>query len=84
MLEVLKSLFGIIAMVGKTSLFFDSNRSVEITAGAAVNGGVTVQGLRVVDGGKSQWFEFIGAGGGVGIGLPVSGSFSDETFETWG
>ena len=84
MLEILKSLFGILGMVGSTSLHFDANRSVEVTGGAAANGGVTVQGLRVVDGGKSQWFEFIGAGGGVGIGLPVSGSFSDESFKTWG
>lgn len=86
MLEILKSLFGLLTLCSKTTLYLNANRGVEVTGGAAVNGGVTVQGIELRDtsNGKSQWFEFIGAGIGAGIGLPLSGSFSDESFETWG
>lgn len=86
MLEILKSLFGILALSSKTTLYLNANRGVEITGGTAVNGGVTVQGIELTDSSNStsQWFEFIGAGMGAGIGLPLSGSFSDESFDTWG
>ncbi len=84
MLEILKHLLGIIGMVGTTTITMDANRGVEITGGAGVSGGLTVQGIELVDSSNSkrQWFEFVGAGIGVGLGPIVGGSFSDESFAT--
>ncbi len=83
---VLIELIKLIAGANKTTLEFDTSRSYEAEGGEGVQGGITLQGVRIKDtsNGKTQWFEFVGAGMGVGIGLPAGGSISTEDFPSVG
>lgn len=67
-------------------LEFDTSRSYEATGGEALTTGVTWQGVRVknVLTDETQWYEFVGAGIGIGGGLPAGGSLSSEEFPSFG
>ena len=81
--EVLKF---IVNCASVSNLEFDTSRSYEATGGEAVTGGVTLQGVNVknVVSGETQWYEFVGAGIGIGGGAPIGGSFSTEDFPSTG
>ena len=83
---VLIQLLKLIANCSKTTLEFDTSRSYEAEGGEGVQGGITLQGVRIKDtgNGETQWFEFVGAGMGIGIGLPAGGSISTDDFPSVG
>jgi hypothetical protein len=85
-IKILMGVLGMMAKLNMTSLKFDGSRSFEATGGEGVTGGVTLQGVKMINkkNDETQWFEFIGGGIGVGIGLPAGGSFSDESFPSSG
>ncbi len=81
--EILKI---IVNSCSNSGLEFDTSNSVELTGGELVTGGVTLQGVCVKDvfSGESQWYQFAGAGIGIGGGLPVSMTASDSSFPSTG
>jgi hypothetical protein len=84
--EVLVQLLKILTSCNKTTLNFETSRGCDAEGGEGIQGGVTLQGVLIKDtgNGKIQWFEFVGAGMGIGIGLPAGGSISTEDFPSVG
>lgn len=86
-IKILLAVIELLAKLNMTSLKFDTSQSAEATGGEGVQGGVTLQGVKIKNTKKEndyQWFEFVGIGMGVGIGLPVGVSLSTEDFPSSG
>jgi hypothetical protein len=81
-MDVIKSLFNLVADLRPSTIEFVTSAGVEGTGGEAVTAGVTVQGIQLKDksNGKIKWLTFYGAGAGVGLGTPIGGSMSTPDF----
>ena len=86
-MDVIKSLFNLVAGLRPSTLEFVTSAGAEATGGEAVTAGVTIQGIQLKDNGKAgatKWLTFYGAGAGVGLGTPVGGSGSTPDFPSFG
>lgn len=85
-MDIIKSLFNLVADLRPSTIEFVTSAGVEGTGGEGVTGGVTIQGIQLKDksNGKLKWLTFYGAGAGVGLGIPVGGSVSTPDFPSFG
>jgi hypothetical protein len=82
----IKNILDIAAKLRPSTIEFITSKSFEITGGEGVQVGATLEGIKVKDNsdGDTQWLDFAGIGGGVGIGLPIGGSISSEDCPSFG
>jgi len=85
-MSVIKSIFDVVGRLRPSSLEFVTSGGADASGGEGPIIGVTAQTIQLKDNtsGNTQWFTFLGAGGGVGVGLPIGGSLSTPDFPSFG